>query len=137
GMRLLRISESADPKPKNAAAERRKARRPAEPVGHLRRLPEVEPAARARYGCGGFRTSACRRSAPLAFFREYRTGNDPRGKARRTRRTHGQTQKTWDTTRAANSPDSLPLAGESGERRRRKHGESHPTTRQIRSPPHE
>jgi hypothetical protein len=33
-------------------------------AGHLRRLPEMGPIARRTTGCGGFRTSACRRSAP-------------------------------------------------------------------------
>ena len=53
----------------NAAAERREARRPASWAGHLRRSGDG-PDREAGHGVRRFRTSACRRSAPLIFFGE-------------------------------------------------------------------
>src|ERR1043165_7265601 len=52
----------------NAAAERRKARRPASLAGGLRRS-EDRPCREAGHEVRRFRTGACRRSAPLASFR--------------------------------------------------------------------
>ena len=67
GWRQLPAPGSADRELKNAAAERREARRPASWAGHLRRSgdgPDREVGSRG----AAFRTSACRRSAPLIFF---------------------------------------------------------------------
>jgi hypothetical protein len=50
-----------------AAAQRREARRPASWAGDLRR-PGDGPSREAGHGVRRFRTSACRRSAPLIFF---------------------------------------------------------------------
>jgi hypothetical protein len=57
------------PQPKNAAAERRKARRSASWAGDLRRSGD-RPVREAGHRVRRFRTSACRRSAPLIFFGE-------------------------------------------------------------------
>jgi hypothetical protein len=54
-----------------AAAGRREARRPTSLAGDLRRS-EDRPDRKAGHGVRRFRTSACRRSAPLFFFGERR-----------------------------------------------------------------
>src|SRR2546423_15080454 len=53
----------------DTAAERREARRRAYPAGHLRR-PGDGPDREAGHRVRRFRTSACRRSAPLISLRE-------------------------------------------------------------------
>ena len=61
----------------NAAAERREARRWAYPTGDLRRSGD-RPCREAGHGVRRFRTSACRRSAPLVFLgSEKRQGHPP------------------------------------------------------------
>jgi hypothetical protein len=73
GTRRSRVSGSVGPEPENAAAERRKARRARVMGPAISGDPEMGPIARRTIGCGGFRTSACRRSAPLTFFGERKT----------------------------------------------------------------
>ena len=105
----------------NAAAGRRKARRPASWAGDLWRSRD-RPGREAGHGVRRFRTSACRRPAPLIFSEE--AGKTTKGTrpCRSGLRSVGcltiesEMNAMVRVTRAANSSSPLPLAGGGGER---------------------